>query len=568
VKGLYFPVIPPDFENHKSQEPSKFTLFGTAIYVTEFFKALLRYSSYDVIYLPNRARQARGDMRDSELFASNTARIKLLAEHELGDMRRADHLILASPGPQLADLIRIRRLCGRPQTPVTGIIHSISYSPQLLMMLHLFLSPLQHFDALICSSTAGCQAIVNFLNHMKNRFAAAHLGEFHSNVQTPIIPLGVEIQDFTLSSPPVSQPELPIVYKPVILYFGRFSPTSKADLFPLMLVFAELLRSYPEIALVLAGDDTHYRMAGELESFARDLGCADHVRIVPNPTFAEKQMLYGQADVFVSVSDNLQETFGITIVEAMAAGLPVVASDWNGYKDLVVNGNTGYLIPTFMPKYPRRFDDLRGSGNMAEPDLLAATTIVDTAALKDALEKLLTDKDHRCRLGRAGQKRARDLYDWKQVIRQYEYLWGMLAEEANRSRLGATLNQFDLTEWGYEEIFSHYATGLIGSELQIQITERGRYWRQRPEMLARVAVPKSWFRLPELRRILDLLDSKKHLSVAEVYPPENNCDEDPSSSDLDAVRSLSHICRLIKYGLVEIRVLPGKEGSFRTFYSG
>lgn len=555
MKAIYFPIIPPDFEDRKSQDPGKFTLLGIGIYLTQFFKALLRYSTYDMIYLPNQARPERGDMRDSELFANNIARIRLLAEHELGDMRYASHLILTSPGPQLSDLVRIRRLCGRPQSPITGVIHSINYSRQLFMMLHLFLSPLQDFDALICSSTAGCKAILNFLNHMRSRFATAHLGEIHSLVRTPIIPLGVETQDFNFDSPSISQPRVATTYKPVILYFGRFSATSKADLFPLMLVFAELLRSYPEIALVIAGDDTQYRMAPELESFARDLGCADHVRIAPNPTFAEKQLFYQQADVFVSVSDNLQETFGITILEAMAAGLPVVASDWNGYKDLVVNGDTGYLIPTFMPKYPRRFDDLRGSGNMGEPDLLAATTVVDTGALKDALEKLLTDRDHRGRLGRAGQKRARDLYDWKQVIRQYECLWAVLAEEANRSARTVTLNQFDLTDWGYEEMFSHYATGLIDSGLQIQITERGRHWRQRPEMLERVAIPKSWFRLSELCRILDLLDSRKNLSVAEAYPLEGICDGDRSGSDLNAVRSFSYVCRLIKYGLAEL-VLP------------
>ena len=44
--------------------------------------------------------------------------------------------------------------------------------------------------------------------------------------------------------------------------------------------------------------------------------------------------LYHAADVFLTLSDNLQETFGLTVIEAMTAGLPVVANDWNGYKSL------------------------------------------------------------------------------------------------------------------------------------------------------------------------------------------------------------------------------------------
>lgn len=54
------------------------------------------------------------------------------------------------------------------------------------------------------------------------------------------------------------------------------------------------------------------------------------------------------ADGFTSLSDNIQETFGLVVVEAMASGLPVVASDWNGYRDLVVPGETGWLVPTCM----------------------------------------------------------------------------------------------------------------------------------------------------------------------------------------------------------------------------
>ena len=47
-------------------------------------------------------------------------------------------------------------------------------------------------------------------------------------------------------------------------------------------------------------------------------------------------------------ADNIQETFGLVVIEAMACGLPVVASDWDGYRDLVEDGVTGLLVPTTM----------------------------------------------------------------------------------------------------------------------------------------------------------------------------------------------------------------------------
>ena len=60
-------------------------------------------------------------------------------------------------------------------------------------------------------------------------------------------------------------------------------------------------------------------------------------------------MSWACADLFCSLSDNIQETFGITPIEAMAAGLPVVVTDWDGYRDTVRDGVDGFRVPTYMP---------------------------------------------------------------------------------------------------------------------------------------------------------------------------------------------------------------------------
>ena len=63
---------------------------------------------------------------------------------------------------------------------------------------------------------------------------------------------------------------------------------------------------------------------------------------------AQRFEVWRAADLVVSLVDNIQETFGLVIVEAMTSGLPVVASNWDGYRDLVEDGQTGFLVPTTM----------------------------------------------------------------------------------------------------------------------------------------------------------------------------------------------------------------------------
>ena len=63
------------------------------------------------------------------------------------------------------------------------------------------------------------------------------------------------------------------------------------------------------------------------------------------------------ADIFVSLADNIQETFGLSVIEAMASSLPLVVSDWNGYKDLVNHGFNGFRIPTEMLTSSSTFHD-------------------------------------------------------------------------------------------------------------------------------------------------------------------------------------------------------------------
>jgi hypothetical protein len=112
----------------------------------------------------------------------------------------------------------------------------------------------------------------------------------------------------------------------------------------------------------------------------------------------------------------------------MAAGLPVVVSDWDGYKDTVRHGVDGFRIPTCMPQAGLASDlALRHALGLDTYDMycgLTSTLVsVDIEATAQAFIQLFESAELRQRMGQAGKLRAKQLYDWSTIIEQYEALW-------------------------------------------------------------------------------------------------------------------------------------------------
>ena len=280
----------------------------------------------------------------------------------------------------------------------------------------------------------------------------------------------------------------------------------KADLNPLLIAFRELLDKHQgRIALVLAGAAPEPEINSILRA-ADQLGCAEHVLLRPQPPLPEGPLYYAACDIFVSLSDTVQESFGIAPLEAMASALPAVVSDWSGYHETVVPGETGYHVKTywaecdgdtflFSPLLGWRDDHMRLSQSVA----------ADVGQLIQCLDVLISNPAQRSRMGEAARQHVLENYDWKHIIARYWALWGELAQVA------ATLPPQKPTPQPllcpqYFQTFGHFASRPLTGAESLCITERGRQAYRHPDMLMH----------PETRHILQPTILKVILKIVKM----------------------------------------------------
>ena len=143
------------------------------------------------------------------------------------------------------------------------------------------------------------------------------------------------------------------------------------------------------------------------------------------------------ADLFTLLSDNIQESFGLAPVEALAAGLPVVGTDWDGLKDTVEHGVTGFRVPTTLAGPMTDLADRHDIGLDSYDSYIAGVaqfTAVDVPAAEAAFAALIGNPGLRARMSRAARAAALTRFDWEAVIGQYRKLWTELAALRHAAR--------------------------------------------------------------------------------------------------------------------------------------
>jgi len=174
-----------------------------------------------------------------------------------------------------------------------------------------------------------------------------------------------------------------------ILWVGSFQPRKAL---PLLLAAVARLRDGPNLHVTVVGDGSERR---RWQAMAERLRLGDRVEFVGRQPYDVTQEYYRRADIFAFTS--IRDTSGNVVLEAMAAGIPVITLDWAGGGDMV-DSECGVKIP------PR-------SISQAEADLAAA------------IARLAADPELRRRLGEAGRRRANTLFTWDVLYRRVNEIY-------------------------------------------------------------------------------------------------------------------------------------------------
>ena len=469
--------------------------YGRLIANRGLFSAFVRHGGYDTIHwlsslagrddrrLTDRLRKLLDlpSSNDDPTAAGVSPRFACALPLDFTPACRAGTLLHGSA--YLAASAWQRRHAGQERAySLVGTFFGIAVAQARQSMVGALLAPLEPWDAVICSSPTVQMAVRGMLENvgadLAERFGARHL----PLPQLPVIPIGVDAAAMASHAANrearqelrgrLGLEEAAIA----VLWVGRLSWYDKAFPQPMLLAL--------EQAALATGAEVHFLAAGWFPSPERDRPRFEEAARAHAPSVVvhwlggnDQQLLrqcWAAADLFLSLSDTILETFGQAPVEAMAAGLPVVLSDWDGYRSLLRDGEEGILIPSLIAPAGGTgiwLALLQAQGSVDHQSYcgsVAQHVAVHVGRAAEALAALIRSPARRRQLGEAGQRRARASFDWPVVVAAHQQLFAELdtrrgAVEPLADLLPLRSRRQQLPPLGQDPFldFSSYATTVL-----------------------------------------------------------------------------------------------------------
>jgi glycosyltransferase involved in cell wall biosynthesis len=385
---------------------------------------------------------------------------RILPNTQLLDNTTFDFLF--SFDPSLGQLAVHRSHSSALNFSLLGLTHTLSTASALSSVLDLSSQFIYPWDCLVCTSNCAYTAVTNLLDHSDAVMTARGLN-IPPRLCLPVIPLGIDLDEYKnmhskfdartlLSIPPDSF---------VCLWVGRFELHCKSHHASTFRVLQNVATSVgsKKIYLIMYGTAVMPGIIEALQTTCAAIAPYITLRILDGHDISLFNLVRSASDIFLSLVDSLQETFGLTPIEAMASGLPVVASDWNGYRDSILHEKTGYLVPTLLSEFALSSPEVDYlSFSQKHIDYIAflasSSVAIDEEYATSVIAKLFLSPELTSFLSEQAFHHAHQ-YSWQFIFGEYDSLLHSLSEiKKSFSEAVSPISAFP----SYSNIFASWPT--------------------------------------------------------------------------------------------------------------
>ena len=454
--------------------------FGKDVANVELFKAVLRYADVERVDFLTGAQVSPADLVRG-LMPGEAPRSGVTTTHLLDQGPAVEAGAMLRGVPDLTDMAWLRRSAGHEYDySLVGMVHTLAPPAMREMIAKAAIAPMQPWDALICTSPVVQDALTGMFDEWTGYLADRYGGEKRIRPHLPLLPLGVDGAAFAALA---DRPDARRATREqlgagpddvVVLWVGRLSFFEKAFPQPMFRAVEEAART--------AGVKVHFAQVGWFpdpvsqramyEEAARAYAPSVEVHYLDGNDGDLVGRMWAASDIFLSLVDNIQETFGITPLEAMAAGLPVVASDWDGYRYTMRDGVDAFLVrslggPIGAGQGLLNRHMYMGLTYQSYVGSVAQHTAINVADAAARLADLIASPELRAKMREAGRRRIRETLDWPVVIGGLQELLRELdtiRAAAPREEIKFKRNPMKTEPYG---AFAAFATSVLGAGTRI-----------------------------------------------------------------------------------------------------
>jgi glycosyltransferase involved in cell wall biosynthesis len=411
-------------------DPAAKGINGRRVAGESFLKGFLRNADVDEFALIAKSNAELAPVR--ALAADLRPKVPLRHVQLLRPHHMAPIGTVFFPSPNFTDEAWRRAPHGSGAWSLCGITHTTSTAAVMQGWMSLRTGPNFAWDAVICTSRAVLASTSYSFDLIDDHLRARFGEKLPPRPMLPVIPLGIHPDDFTrdMAARSALRARIGAGDKDVVFAtIARLTPHEKFDPLPIYLAMQAAAQK-------LRGIKLHVVFCGQFrEDYSRRIFEQGAAQLMPDVGFhlldgasaQDRRATLSGADVFTFLIDNIQETFGLAPLEGMAAGLPLLVSDWNGIKD-TVSPDIGFRITTRMPAAPLLAPEaLRYQGGIDNYIQYCASTSamteIDLPELTARIIDLAQNPDLRAKMGAAAQARVRALFDWRVIVPQMQDLW-------------------------------------------------------------------------------------------------------------------------------------------------